>query len=348
MAASTVTGPKGRRPAARRYSTSTAAETPNGAALGRYTRAGVHDDAVASTSTQTVTAPILATTKFQSIEPLAARKPSATTSTTITQPARGIGLCECAQRGTMPPSASTRPSRSRACPCRTPRAASTRPRTAPKAITTNCDQRSRWDTAGRMTTEAASPTSPATVTTAPNASHCEGFDVRSPSARTTTNTAKSVAKSSACAVTLSTAPSRSNDRVAARPVAANSDIDAMAAKRTTTASRASGSVVRIASAHVAWVRSMTANQRTGTSAAAAIASAHRPGSRLVSGDATRAPTPAMMAIHTSSPPLTRARRAANSGHSARAVSGAAASASRPCQRAKPTSAGTRPGNRNCS
>ena len=116
IAASTVTGPNGRRPAATRYMARTAAQTPNGAALGRYTRAGAHCAAVASTSTHTTTAPIFATTKFQSIDPLAARNATATATTSTAQPARWIGLCDCAHRGRMPPSASTSPSRSRACP----------------------------------------------------------------------------------------------------------------------------------------------------------------------------------------------------------------------------------------
>ncbi len=71
---------------------------------------------------------------------------------------------------------------------------------------------------------------------------------------------------------------------------------------------------------------MSASHTTGTSAAAAAASAHGPGSSDVSGEATKAPTPAMAASHTSAPPLMNARRAARSGHTASAVSGAATSA----------------------
>ena len=219
---------------------------------------------------------------------------------------------------------------------------------APNASTTACERPSRCDTAGRTTTAAAMPRSAATITTALKASHCDGFEVRSPMARTSTNTAKIAAKSSACALRLSTAPSGSKARVMARPAAAKSDTDAAAAKSATTASRASGSVVRVVSVHVACVRSMTASQTTGTSAAAASPSAHTPGSSVVRGDATRPPTPAMAAVHTRRPPLTSARRAARSGQSASAVSGAATSDNTPCQRANATSAGTRPGSRNCS
>ena len=186
------------------------------------------------------------------------------------------------------------------------------------------------------------------MTTALNASHCAGFEVRSPTARTSTNTAKSAAKSRACALTLRATPSRPNDRVTATPSTAKSTTAATAAKSTTTASRASASLARTVSIHGACDRSMSASHTTGTSAAAAAVSAHGPGCSDVSGEPTKAPTPAMAVNHTRAPPLMKARRAARSGHTASAVSGAATSAITPCQRAIATSAGTRPGCRNCS
>ena len=75
------------------------------------------------------------------------------------------------------------------------------------------------------------PVSAATIMTALNASHCGGLDVMSPVARTATKTAKSAAKSRVCALTLSTAPSGSNDRVVARPAAENSTIEAIEDRR---------------------------------------------------------------------------------------------------------------------